>query len=201
MILGIDFDNTIVCYDELFHKVALERGLLEDDVNKSKFSVREYLIGKDKEREWTALQGIVYGSRMSEATAFSGVLDVIASFKQRGFSTYIVSHKTRYPISGPMVDMHASARLWIENNLSISGETIFSEDEIFFNETKEKKLGKIASLNCDVFIDDLPEILLSGKVPKKVSKILFDPANRHPHSLIYEKIQHWNDLINIDVFK
>ena len=28
MVLGVDFDNTIVRYDELFHSVAVERGLI-----------------------------------------------------------------------------------------------------------------------------------------------------------------------------
>ena len=32
MILGVDFDNTIVAYDSLFHRVALERGLIPADL-------------------------------------------------------------------------------------------------------------------------------------------------------------------------
>ena len=30
-VLGIDFDNTLVSYDELIHRVALERGLIRDE--------------------------------------------------------------------------------------------------------------------------------------------------------------------------
>lgn len=201
MIVGIDFDNTIVCYDDLFHKVALEKGLIENHVNKNKFSVRQYLIDKNRESEWTSLQGIVYGSRMEEAIAYSGALDGIISFQKRGISTYIVSHKTQYPIIGPKVDMQASARLWIENNLSVSGKQVFGKNKIFFNEKKDEKLEQIVILNCGVFIDDLPEILLSRKLPKKVYKILFDPANKHPVNPNYTKVQSWNELKNIDVFK
>jgi len=41
--IGIDFDNTIVSYDTLFHRVALERGLIPISVPANKISVREYL--------------------------------------------------------------------------------------------------------------------------------------------------------------
>ena len=29
-LLGLDFDNTLVRYDKLFYKVALEKGLIEE---------------------------------------------------------------------------------------------------------------------------------------------------------------------------
>ena len=29
MVLGVDFDNTIVRYDDVFHRVAAERGLIQ----------------------------------------------------------------------------------------------------------------------------------------------------------------------------
>ena len=47
--VGIDFDNTIVCYDEIFHRVALERELIPRDTPKNKESVRDYLrqVGKE----------------------------------------------------------------------------------------------------------------------------------------------------------
>ena len=30
-LLGLDFDNTLVHYDELFHQLAVERKLIKDD--------------------------------------------------------------------------------------------------------------------------------------------------------------------------
>ena len=35
-LIGIDLDNTLVCYDVLFHAVALEEGLIEPTAPKSK---------------------------------------------------------------------------------------------------------------------------------------------------------------------
>ena len=43
MIIGLDFDNTIVSYDELFHRVALEGGLVPGDLPVRKEAVRDYL--------------------------------------------------------------------------------------------------------------------------------------------------------------
>ena len=31
-VLGIDFDNTIIKYDELFHRIAYEKGLIPQDI-------------------------------------------------------------------------------------------------------------------------------------------------------------------------
>jgi hypothetical protein len=67
MLIGIDFDNTIVRYDRLFHHVALEKGLIPASVPASKGDVRDYLRSIGGEQDWIELQGIVYGVRMHEA--------------------------------------------------------------------------------------------------------------------------------------
>jgi len=45
MRIGIDFDNTIACYDGVFHAAALERGLIPSELGRDKNSVRDYLNG------------------------------------------------------------------------------------------------------------------------------------------------------------
>ena len=75
MRIGVDFDNTIVCYDGLFHRVALEQGLIPASLPANKGGVRDYLRQIGREDDWTAMQGTVYGARMLEASAFPGVLD------------------------------------------------------------------------------------------------------------------------------
>src|ERR1700730_10175386 len=75
--VGIDFDNTIVCYDALFHRLACERSLIPRDLAANKTAVRDYLRTVSKENEWTALQGIAYGERMAEAAPFTEAFDFI----------------------------------------------------------------------------------------------------------------------------
>ena len=53
MRIGVDFDNTIVCYDRLFHRLARERGLIPETVPQTKGAVRDYLRSIDREDDWT----------------------------------------------------------------------------------------------------------------------------------------------------
>ena len=43
MVIGIDFDNTIVSYDDLFHRLATERGLIPAAFPSRKTSMRDFL--------------------------------------------------------------------------------------------------------------------------------------------------------------
>ena len=74
LLIGVDFDNTIVCYDTLFHKIALEQNLIPADLPQTKTHVRDFLRQEGKEDLWTEMQGYVYGKRMIEdAPPFEGV--------------------------------------------------------------------------------------------------------------------------------
>ena len=114
MVIGVDFDNTIVCYDRLFHHVAVEKSLVPATVPADKESVRNYLREQDREDDWTELQGLVYGVRIREAEPFPGVREFFAECRRRGIPVYVVSHKTRLPVRGPQVDLHEAARGWLE---------------------------------------------------------------------------------------
>jgi len=179
MRIGIDFDNTIACYDALFHKAALEQRLIDDVVPVNKVAVRDHLRGCGQERAWTALQGVVYGKRMSEAALFPGVVSFIAQAVERGDEVCIISHKTRYPVIGPRYDLHAAARQWIEQNLVREGEQLLPSEQIFFKSTREEKLEQIAACGCERFIDDLPEVLTATAFPRQAEAILFDPEGHH----------------------
>ena len=74
MVLGLDFDNTIIKYDELFHRIAFEKNLIPADLPKEKNAIRNYLREKGIEDEWTIIQGEVYGYRIREAVPFEGAL-------------------------------------------------------------------------------------------------------------------------------
>src|SRR3990167_1375213 len=117
MRIGFDFDNTIVSYDTLFHKVAKEQGLIDDTIAVNKLAFRDYLRATDRENIWTEMQGYVYGARMVEAEAYPNALKTIKRLKQAGYTLAIVSHKTRHPYLGEKYDLHAAARSWIEKNL------------------------------------------------------------------------------------
>lgn len=179
MRIGFDFDNTIVSYDTLFHKIALEQGVIEATIPINKLAVRDYLRATEREHFWTEMQGYVYGARMREADAFPGVIAAMQALKNQGHTLAIMSHKTKVPFLGKQYDLHQAAREWIKAHLVAEGQPLIADEAIFFELTKEEKIARIAKFNCDVFIDDLPEILLAENFPKAIKRYLFDPERQH----------------------
>lgn len=172
-IIGIDFDNTIVSYHDLFHTVALERRLIDVDFPKNKEKIRDYLRAINKENEWTQMQGIVYGSKMAAAKPFPGVIDFFRKIHESKIKIYIISHKTKYPYLGEKYDLHRAAAEWIKcANLNVTAT--------FFLESQRSKLEKIRECRCTYFIDDLPEIFSHEFFPTNVGKILFSPEKKLP---------------------
>lgn len=179
MKIGLDFDNTLVNYDKIFHDVAVEWEAIPKHIPANKLSVRNFLREVGKEDRWTEMQGYVYGARMDGAQLYSGAIYCIQRLKKAGYDVVIISHKTAHPFSGPKYDLHTAARKWIEKNICLENNCLFNVTDVFFEPTKEKKVERIAQLKCDVFIDDLPEIISSPNFPKSTSPILFDPDHMH----------------------
>ncbi len=92
MLIGLDLDNTIVCYDRVFARLALEAGLPESVVGSGKRAIRDYLREQDREDQWTVMQGKAYGFRMSEAQPFEGILEFMTCARDCGHALCIVSH-------------------------------------------------------------------------------------------------------------
>jgi hypothetical protein len=176
MRIGIDLDNTIISYDTLFHRVAMEQGVVPSDLPRTKLSVRDHLRAVGQEPVWTAMQSEVYGARLLEAEPFPGVVDFFAWARERDDLTLcICSHKTRHPYIGPPYDLHEAARRWITHHLVSDGAALIDDSHVFFELTKEEKVARIAACDCDYFIDDLPEILTAPGFPRNTAPILFDP--------------------------
>ena len=174
--IGFDFDNTIVCYDALFHRVALEDGCIPADLPANKSDVRNHLRAVGREDVWTEMQGRVYGARMAEAEPYPGVLEFFRFCREHGIPVCIVSHKTRTPFAGKPYDLHAAARDWLERQGFHDPDRLgLPRDRVFFELTKADKLRRIGECGCTHFIDDLPELLAEASFPAAVERILFDP--------------------------
>ena len=183
MRIGIDFDNTIACYDGVFHAAALERGLIPAELGRDKNSVRDYLNGAGRNDDFTELQGHVYGVRMDLVVAYPGFSDFVAAASAAGHELFIVSHKTRHPILGPKHDLHAAARGFLAARGLVGDDASqISPARVFFELKKEDKVARAAALRCEVFVDDLPEILAMPGFPNDMRRILFDPENQFENS-------------------
>lgn len=173
MHIGIDFDNTIITYDEVFYKYAFKSKLISNGVKKNKQSIRDAIKalpeGNDR---WTELQGLVYGRYIDEARPTQGVEDFFEACKKNSFKVSIISHKTVYPVMGPRINLQIAAKKWLKSKgfLSRFGLT---EKDFIFKETLEGKLNQIARKKCAYFIDDLKEALAHPYFPKDVGKMLY----------------------------
>lgn len=197
MHIGLDFDNTIVSYDKLFHKIALEKNIIPMDFALDKLAIRDHLRNINQELTWTALQGEVYGARMQEAEIFPDLLNFITKLQAKGHQFTIVSHKTKHPYLGPRYDLHTAARQWIAQHLVNDLSPLFNEKNTFFELTKESKLARIQQINCDIFIDDLPEILLDKEFSQHIKRLLFDPK-KHYSSLSFTDIEVFSSWIECE---
>ncbi|HUQ72898.1 MAG TPA: hypothetical protein VM165_25440, partial [Planctomycetaceae bacterium] len=75
--LGIDLDNTLVCYDQLCWQLAVDRGWIAAHIPIGKTAVRNELRRLGREPDWTALQGEIYGPLMRDAVPFPGALEAL----------------------------------------------------------------------------------------------------------------------------
>lgn len=189
-LLGLDFDNTLVRYDQLFHQLALEKNLIEQEVPANKTAIRNYLREHDKEEEFTLLQGEVYGPRILEAEPAEGMLEALNKLSENGIQMVLVSHKTRTPYMGPEYDLHQAAWNWLEKYRFFADQGLrWERNQVYFEETKQKKVSRIEILKCTHYIDDLPEIL--ENIPDKIERILYDPMDIHKKNS-YQKICSWD---------
>ena len=194
MVIGLDFDNTVVSYDVLFKNLALERELVPEDFPANKTFIRDHLRATGRELIWTAMQGEAYGPRMGEAVPFLGVKNAIARLTQSGVDVRIISHKTKFPFSGAQFDLHGAAQAWLEKENFWTAAVGMQRQHAFFEPTKELKLSRIASEGCAAFVDDLPEILLTPLFPANVRRYLFDPEEVHPPREGLQVLSSWDEF-------
>ena len=188
MRIGIDFDNTIVCYDELFHRFASENGVVPRSLEASKTAVRDHLRATGREQDWIELQGYIYGKQIFQAPSFEGVNQFVSVAEQFGHSICIISHKTNYSNCSDKYDLHQAARAWLSDN---GFKAFLERGDAYFETTKGAKLKRIINCKCNVFIDDLPEFLMQPEFPKVVKRILFDPFDKFKDNHCYNRFNTW----------
>ncbi len=197
MVIGVDFDNTIVSYDALFHRIAVERGLIPSSVPMEKTAVRDHLRLLGGEEKWTELQGLVYGPRIREAVGFPGVKAFFARCHRAGLAVHIVSHKTRQPVLGPPHDLHEAAIGWLEDaGYFDSTSPALPRDHVHFGATRLEKIGHIRALGCTIFIDDLEEVFREPEFPAGAERILFAPQRQSAAPAGLKVLTSWAQIEN-----
>ena len=115
MIIGLDLDNTIICYDGLFYDRALELGCIPESLSRDKESVSTYLKENGKNEVWTRMQAEIYGPRLGLAHPFPGALEFVRDACARGIAIHIISHKTRFAAADPETNLQECAAAWLRD--------------------------------------------------------------------------------------
>jgi len=186
MRIGLDFDNTLVCYDHVFALESNRLGIMPADWTGSKQELKDQLLlHPDGQRLWQTVQGRVYGLGMKQAVMYPGVANFLLRSRLRGDDIFIVSHKTEFGhFDSTRTPLRQEALMWMESN------GFFEQDRfglvkgcVFFAATRYEKVEQIARLNLDTFIDDLEEVFAEEAFPP-IKKVLFNSkAKGRQHDL------------------
>jgi len=199
-VIGIDFDNTIVSYDDLFFQVTMEKGLIPSNTLKSKKQIRDSIRElTDGDIKWQKIQGVIYGPMMHKAKLIKGVYDFIKICNTKKNPVFIVSHKTEFAnYDNTRTNLRTAAMKWLDKNgFFLTKRLGLSPDHVFFQSTRQDKINRIKSLGCTHFIDDLEETFLEVSFPEKVEKILFDPHDQYKPRPGVKICGSWDEITKI----
>ena len=177
MRVGIDIDNTIICYDGVFATVARMLGH-DIDAGSSKAETKDWFHSREMYDEFTELQGLIYGTYLGHASLYDGFKTFLNQANRIGCTVFIVSHKTRYPLIGDKVDLHEAASIFLsEQGIIKSGSSGFvPSDQLFYETSLDDKIEKISDLQLDYFIDDLSDVIDHDNFPESTHAIHFVPG-------------------------
>jgi hypothetical protein len=173
--IGIDFDNTIIAYDDVFCTAAKAAGLIDPAFSGGKQAVRDAIrLLPDGELAWQRLQGQVYGKGIAGAKMVAGVEAFLRHCRAEGCTVAIVSHKTEYGHFDPdRINLRSAALDWMAGRGLFDGDRGIARANVYFESTRAEKLARIAALALTHFIDDLPEVLADPGFPPQVERILY----------------------------
>ncbi len=193
MRVGIDLDNTLICYDQAFLRVGKEEGLLPASFVGNKAAVKRALLAERPDGYlWESLQGLVYGRRIDAAMLFDGVAGFLGMCRDQAEIVAVVSHKTERAHHDPhLTDLRVAALKWMEENrfFDVAGLGLH-RGNVYFEGTRDEKVRRIGALGCDLFVDDLADVLAHVEMPSDCRKILFggDPQNQ------FEQYASWREV-------
>jgi hypothetical protein len=194
--IGIDFDNTLALYGELFGRLAVERGLLSVRANGAKREIRNAIrVLPDGEQRWRELQALAYGPRIGEAAPAEGAREFLAAARRGGAGLAVVSHKTRSAVAdqgGP--DLREAALGWLDVHGFFAEPVSLRREDVHFEPTRSAKLERIETLGCTHFVDDLEETFAEAAFPAGVVRILYRPGRADTAPAGVHVARSWSEI-------
>lgn len=191
MRIGLDLDNTLICYDQAFLEVGKDEGLLPASFEGGKAAIKRALLAERPDGlQWERLQGLVYGRRIDAAILFDGVPDFLSLCRQRGADVLVISHKTELAHHDPLsTNLRQAALRWMEGRGLFEAAGL-ERGNVYFEATRDDKVERIGALGCAMFVDDLADVLTDAGMPAGCRKILFggDPHDGLEHCATWRDV-------------
>jgi hypothetical protein len=170
--IGIDFDNTIITYDDVFRAAAAASGLIAPGFSGNKQAVRDAIrLLPDGELAWQRLQGQLYGKGIGGAAVVAGVATFLRRCRAEDSAVVVVSHKTEYGHFDPdRVNLRKAALDWMARQGLLGGDHGIALADIY-----------------------LEEVLSDPDFPPDVERILFADGAQ-PTSPTYISCSTWRDI-------
>jgi hypothetical protein len=174
VLIGIDLDNTIACYDAGFLELAREMRLVPDDFRGGKKAVRDAVRSGAGEIAWQRLQARLYGREIARARVADGLDVLLERARARNIPVAVISHKTQFSPFDPDTDLRLAATRWMEANGLFDPRGMgVAPEQVYFEGTREDKIRRIRAVGCTHFIDDLDEVFNEPAFPGHVRSYLY----------------------------
>ena len=146
VVIGVDFDNTLINYDFLIHDLAVEKGLITGDFPMQKKNISEHIRRVHGDLKWQEIQAIMYGERITSAQLTKGVPNFLEQCQKRHIPVYIVSHKTEYSnlLKGGS-NFRKAALHWMAQQHFFTQYGL-SVQNVFFESTRQEKVVRIQKI-------------------------------------------------------
>ena len=168
--IGVDLDNTIIdyslAYEVIGRQFEFETELLDRE------SIRNHLQLQGDGIEWQRFQSLLYTEGLISAQPANGVREFFELCRLLQIEVSIVSHKTiQTPKFFGARNLRQPAIEWLEEHLLVSD--LVDSDYLHFCSTQLEKVYTINGLGCELFVDDLLEVLVNPELSSEICRVLY----------------------------
>lgn len=166
---GFDLDNTLIDYSKAVERYCKKQNLCTYSNIKL---LKDALKASDtSDNKWRSAQGWIYSHGLQYAELTTGSVQLFEFLISKGFTLYIVSHKSLLSFNEEKKFLlREYAVNWIKK--SELRRFFCDTDQIYFEETLNLKINRIAKLKLNYFVDDLEKVFTHKKFPKDTKRIL-----------------------------
>jgi phosphoserine phosphatase len=191
--IGLDLDNTLIDYSHSYSTLATQFGLADE--YKTRWAIRARLRDSPpRDYEWQRFQYLLYTQGLQTARISAGAIKFMLSCKGHNDQIFIVSHKTRLTsksVGLPIMNLRDLARDFLVRSSVIPHLVV--PHNIYFEETQEKKVDRLNSLELDVVVDDLEEVLGNPLINPEARLILYGQPQGRERSA-FEHVESFFEL-------